>query len=57
MAREAPHEGIQGAELRRFITKGIVEAHGDEIWAHSEGPDRGSTFSFRLPRQAPGRPE
>ncbi|MEQ8673706.1 MAG: ATP-binding protein [Aggregatilineales bacterium] len=39
---------VQGAGLGLVICKGIVEAHGGEIWiADSEG--KGTTFSFTLP--------
>lgn len=32
-----------------YIAKQIVEAHGGKIWAESEGPGKGSTFTFELP--------
>ena len=32
------------------ICKGIVEAHGGEIWIESE-PDKGSIFTFALPKE------
>lgn len=39
---------IQGAGLGLVICRGIVEAHGGEIWiAERQGP--GTTFSFTLP--------
>jgi PAS domain S-box-containing protein len=37
-----------GAGLGLFLCKAIVEAHGGQIWAHSE-PGRGTTFFFSLP--------
>ncbi|MCK4686764.1 MAG: PAS domain S-box protein, partial [Candidatus Lokiarchaeota archaeon] len=38
-----------GTGLGLYISKGIVEAHGGEIWAKSEGLNEGTTFSFSLP--------
>ena len=38
-----------GAGLGLSVCKGIVEAHGGRIWAESDGPGRGATFTFSLP--------
>jgi PAS domain S-box-containing protein len=38
-----------GTGLGLYITRGIITAHGGEIQAHSDGENKGSTFSFTLP--------
>ena len=43
-----------GAGLGLSIAKGIVEAHGGQIWATSV-VGQGSTFSFTLPKEATGQ--
>lgn len=49
---------IRGTGLGLYLTKGLVEAHGGRIWAHSPGPGQGSTFSFVLPiKRVEERPE
>lgn len=44
-----------GMGLGLFIAKKLVELHGGEVSAYSEGPDRGATFAVLLPvaREAP----
>ena len=39
-----------GSGIGLTIAKHLVEAHGGRIWATSRGLDRGSTFTFTLPR-------
>lgn len=46
-----PKEIAGGLGLGLHICKGIVDAHGGEIWAESE-VGRGSTFHFVLPLEA-----
>lgn len=42
---------VAGHGLGLAISKIIVAAHGGRIWAASDGPGRGSTFSVALPRK------
>lgn len=44
-----PGERQQGTGLGLYITKGLVEAHGGEVWAESP-PGQGASFHFTLPR-------
>ncbi len=38
-----------GSGIGLTIAKHLVEAHGGQIWAESEGPGKGSLFAFTLP--------
>ena len=40
---------FSGFGLGLALSRYLVEAHGGELMAHSEGPDRGSTFTVRFP--------
>jgi len=39
----------QGTGLGLSLTRSLVELHGGEIWAESEGEGKGSTFRFLIP--------
>lgn len=39
----------QGSGLGLYISRALVELHHGRIWADSEGPSKGSIFTFTLP--------
>jgi signal transduction histidine kinase len=39
----------KGTGLGLVVSKGLIEAHGGQIWAESAGENLGSTFYFSLP--------
>lgn len=47
----------EGTGIGLSLSKELVEFHGGEIWARSEGIRKGSTFSFILPRGVPDATE
>lgn len=51
-AHDAQRNVEVGAGLSLYVARGIVEAHGGRIWAHSAGPGQGATFGFSLPVSA-----
>jgi len=53
---QARTHGRSGAGLGLTIVKGIVEAHGGQVWVESE-VGKGSAFHFTLPAQAEGNRE
>ena len=53
---QAKHARKGGAGLGLAIARGIITAHGGDMWAESEGGG-GSTFFFTLPIAAGSPPE
>jgi signal transduction histidine kinase len=45
----ARHRGIPGAGLGLYASRGIVRAHGGDIWLESDGRDKGTSAHVRLP--------
>ena len=44
---------IKGTGLGLFIVRSVVARHGGKVFAESEGPGHGSTFTVHLPIVAP----
>ena len=53
-ARTGKRGRSRGTGLGLYICRGIVEAHGGKIWAHSQ-LHNGCTLSFTIPSEVPGR--
>lgn len=43
----------QSVGLGLSISKGLIEMHGGEIWATSDGKGKGATFTYKLPVKQP----
>jgi two-component system sensor histidine kinase SenX3 len=41
---------VKGTGLGLFIVHSIIKKHGGRVFAESEGPGHGSTFTIQLPR-------
>jgi signal transduction histidine kinase len=41
---------FKGTGLGLFIVRSVIEKHGGRVFAESEGPGQGSTFTIELPR-------
>lgn len=48
-ASNALSHGLPGIGLGLYICRGLIERHGGEIWAESDGEDEGTTFFVTIP--------
>ena len=44
---------VKGTGLGLFIVRSVIARHGGRVFAESEGPGRGSTFTVKLPLSPP----
>jgi signal transduction histidine kinase len=40
---------VKGTGLGLFVVRSVIKRHGGKVFAASEGPGRGSTFTVQLP--------
>lgn len=48
---KARSRALGGHGIGLTISRALVEVHGGRIWATSDGPGRGASFAFTLPRR------
>src|SRR5690606_9061152 len=48
-ARQSIDRSLGGLGLGLSLVRGLVELHGGSVTAESAGPERGSTFTLKLP--------
>ncbi len=53
-APNALAHGLPGLGLGLYICRGLIERHGGQIWAESDGEGAGTTFFVTLPRLGHG---
>ena len=41
---------VKGTGLGLYIVRSVIAKHGGRVFAESEGPGQGSTFTIQLPR-------
>lgn len=47
--QEASHYHTEGAGVGLYVAKQLIEAHQGQVWAESEGEDKGTAFYIKLP--------
>jgi hypothetical protein len=60
-----PFEQVESSASRKYpgsglglsLSRRLVELHGGEIWAESEGTGKGSRFTFLIPIKQEDQPE
>ena len=53
-AERSLSQSLGGMGLGLALVKGLVELHGGEVSAHSDGPDQGARFTIKLPLDEKG---
>jgi len=48
-ADSASHAHTEGLGIGLYISRDVIKRHGGTLWADSDGPGKGSIFSFKVP--------